>query len=218
MPKLKVSALERNRRKIEAAALKVFIRQGYHGTAMRDIAREARVSMGNIYNYFKTKEELYVSIIRHFEERMTELQRTAVWPHVGRVDAAGLAELAKAVKQVVYGNPDYWRLMYIDVVEFGNRHFAHSFRGLARILEQRVGGPLRDRMKDGVRQEIDPALAAAHIYLQFFSYFLVEKLFGGKQHLGLPDDLAVPQVIRMLTEGLWSDESAYRGKTGSVAT
>lgn len=216
MPKLKDADLDRNRRKIEAAALRVFIRQGYHGTTMRDIAREARVSMGNIYNYFKTKQELYVSIIRHFEQRMTELQRTTVWPLVGRMDAAGLRELAKAVKQVVYGNPDYWRLMYIDVVEFGNRHFAHSFRGLAKILQQRMAEPLQDRMRGDVREGIDPALAAASIYLQLFSYFLVEKLFGGKQHLGLSDELAVPQVIRMLTEGLWPDESAYRGRKRSV--
>jgi hypothetical protein len=32
--------------------------------------------------------------------------------------------------------------------------------------------------------------------MQFFNYFLVEKLFGGNSHLGLSDD----QVIRKLAE------------------
>jgi AcrR family transcriptional regulator len=217
MPKLKAPDMERNRLHIEAAALRVFIRQGYHGTTIRDIAREADVSMGNIYNYYRTKEELYVSIIRAYARRMVEIQEATVWPHVGRMDSEGLARLAEAVRQVVYKNPDYWRLMYIDVVEFGNRHFAHSFRRLSKTLQKSIGQPLAERTGNNVRDGIDPALATSAIYLQFFSYFLVEKLFGGKQHLGLPDSPAMAQLIRIFTEGLWPDESRNRKKGRGVS-
>jgi hypothetical protein len=31
----------------------------------------------------------------------------------------------------------------------------------------------------------------------------VEKLFGGKQHLGMSDDRAVEQLIKIATEGFW---------------
>ena len=51
MPKLKGEAMERNQIRIEDAALRIFTRQGYHGTSVREIADEAGISLGNIYNY-----------------------------------------------------------------------------------------------------------------------------------------------------------------------
>lgn len=47
-------------RKIEItyAAVACFIEQGYHQTGVRDIARQAGVSLGNLYNHFKGKEDI----------------------------------------------------------------------------------------------------------------------------------------------------------------
>jgi hypothetical protein len=53
-----------------------------------------------------------------------------------------------------------------------------------------------------LRAGIDPALAYAAIYLQFFTYFLVEKLFGGKQHLGQPEGAAIEQLIQIFSTGI----------------
>jgi AcrR family transcriptional regulator len=204
MPKLQDQDVDRNRLKIEQAALRLFIRQGFHGTSVRDIAGAARVSVGNIYNYYRTKEELYLRLVRRYEARMTELQRSTLTPYLGRLDPASLQRLAAAVRDIVYRHPDYWRLMYIDVTEFGNRHFAHTFRDLAGNLEKLAGGYPCLRRK-GHRNGVNPWLAFTAIYLQFFTYFLVEKLFGGKQHLGMPDHRAMDQLIRIFTQGVGSE-------------
>lgn len=47
-------------RKLEItdAAVACFLRQGYHQTGVRDIARQAGVSLGNLYNHFKGKEAI----------------------------------------------------------------------------------------------------------------------------------------------------------------
>lgn len=47
-----------NRTKILNAALKLFITQGFDGTSTGKIAKEAEVSNGTLFYYFKTKEEL----------------------------------------------------------------------------------------------------------------------------------------------------------------
>ena len=39
-------------------ALRLFFRKGYDATAIRDIAKEAGVSLGLLYNYFESKEAL----------------------------------------------------------------------------------------------------------------------------------------------------------------
>ncbi len=200
MPKLHDHDVERNQIHIEDAALRVFTRQGFHGTTVRDIAKEAGVSLGNLYNYYKTKEEIYTSLVRRYGERMREIQQKTLKPLLGRFDEDGLRQLANAVRDIVYRHPDYWRLMYIDVTEFGNKHFAHSFRQLSKNLEQLAGGYPKEA--DGVRPGVDRPLAYAAVYLQFFTYFLVEKLFGGKQHLGLPEEQTIEQLIGIIKFGV----------------
>jgi AcrR family transcriptional regulator len=205
MPRLNQKEIERNKAKIEKAALRMFIRQGYHGTSIRQIAGVSKVSLGNIYNYYPNKEDLFQHIVERYEAKMEPLRAAALGSLDEVFTLQGLERLAEAIQRIVYGNPDYWRLMYIDVVEFGNRHFAHSFRKLASTLEQRFGDRLRLATQSGQWSGVDPAFAFTAIYLQFFTYFLVEKLFGGRQHLGVSDPLAVQQLIRMMTHGIWRE-------------
>ncbi|UQX87677.1 TetR family transcriptional regulator [Jatrophihabitans telluris] len=49
---------EATRQRIVAAAMSLFIEQGYQATTMRAIAAEAEVSLGNAYYYFASKQHL----------------------------------------------------------------------------------------------------------------------------------------------------------------
>jgi TetR/AcrR family fatty acid metabolism transcriptional regulator len=49
------------------AAIRVFARNGYYNSRVSDIAREAGIASGTIYLYFKTKDEILVTL---FRERM----------------------------------------------------------------------------------------------------------------------------------------------------
>ena len=51
-----------NKNKIVSAATQCFIRKGFHATSMRDIAKAAGVSLGNIYNHFDRKTDLVLAI------------------------------------------------------------------------------------------------------------------------------------------------------------
>lgn len=57
------------RRDILEAAARVFIEKGFHGAVMADIAGEAGVATGTLYNFFPSKEELYFTLI---EEKADE--------------------------------------------------------------------------------------------------------------------------------------------------
>ena len=50
------------RQQILEAAITCFIQQGYHQTGMRDVATQAGVSLGNVYNHFVGKEEILTTI------------------------------------------------------------------------------------------------------------------------------------------------------------
>lgn len=206
MPKLPREARERNRHAIEAAALGRFTRQGFHGTTMRDIANAARVSIGNIYNYYHTKLDLFESLVRRYQERFDSARENIfaqIQDPFGRRD---LHRLALLVRRVVYENPDYWRLMYIDVVEFENRHFARTFDNLAGRFARRFPRAFRRAARDPQWTGVDPALAFTAIYLQLFTHFLVEKLFHGRQHLGRDQGAAMSQLVELFTRGLWQPD------------
>ena len=64
----------RRRRQIMIAAKRVFSIKGFTKTTMEDIAREAELSPGTLYLYFKNKDELYASlsveILEHLHDQL----------------------------------------------------------------------------------------------------------------------------------------------------
>lgn len=57
-------AYDERKQNIMSAALKVFSRRGIIGAKMSMIAKEAKVSQGLFYHYFKSKEELFASLVQ----------------------------------------------------------------------------------------------------------------------------------------------------------
>src|SRR5262245_28290706 len=51
------------RAKLLAAARRLFAKRGYAATTMRDVATGARSSIGNLYFYFGTKEDLLRALL-----------------------------------------------------------------------------------------------------------------------------------------------------------
>lgn len=51
------------RRRIQEAARGVFAEKGYAKTSIEQVARAANLSVGAIYLYFKSKEDLYISLL-----------------------------------------------------------------------------------------------------------------------------------------------------------
>ena len=55
--------------KIISAALDVFKQKGFHRASMEEIAKQAEVSKGLAYNYFRSKEHLLAAVMeRRFNE------------------------------------------------------------------------------------------------------------------------------------------------------
>ncbi len=55
--------IARRREQILAAASRIFARQGYHRTTVRQVAREAGIADGTIYLYFRSKQELLLALL-----------------------------------------------------------------------------------------------------------------------------------------------------------
>lgn len=77
----KAQERQARRRRIQESARTVFTERGYAGASIELIARAAQLSVGAIYLYFRSKEDLYVSLIEDtltvFDVEMAQLREQA---------------------------------------------------------------------------------------------------------------------------------------------
>jgi AcrR family transcriptional regulator len=80
-----------HREEILSAAQKVFAVKGFFPTTMSDIARQAEFGTGTLYKYFKSKEDLYFTLIDEKVEEINCLvkaklfQKTSVMKRIEKV-------------------------------------------------------------------------------------------------------------------------------------
>ena len=217
MPKLSEEAIRGKKETIEDAARKLFIKQGFHATSMRDVSKYAEVSLGNLYNYYPTKEAIFESIINQYQDVVDEKLRNIFLDIDEPLEPSNLKRLGVMLGELVNENSDYWLLMYIDVLEFQNRHFRRMFQGLTDkfrvvFLEKFEQAQERGDLRTGV----DAAVVFTAAYMQFFNYFLVEKLFGGDSHLGITDEQALNCLTKIFAYGVLSEEKLASFKKTAI--
>jgi AcrR family transcriptional regulator len=62
-PKISEEAKEERKQLLLHAALECFAKNGYYATSVDDIVAFANLSKGSFYNYFSSKEELFISLL-----------------------------------------------------------------------------------------------------------------------------------------------------------
>lgn len=89
---------EEIRKSILDAAVDAFYARGYRKASMRDIAHGAGITPGNIYSYFKSKDELFRHVLRDAMQRLDTFISEVFSEEVPREDfmeslADGICEL-----------------------------------------------------------------------------------------------------------------------------
>ncbi len=107
---------ERTRQAILDAAEQLFLEQGYHATSMRQIASQAGIAVGGVYNHFAGKEAIFVALLEQHQPYTDILTGLAGLPDA---DLATLIEsAARLVTQGLMDDPVFIRLVLIDIQEF----------------------------------------------------------------------------------------------------
>ncbi len=70
MPKIDESKRKINKDSILKCAEKLFYQVGYNRTSVNDIIKEASISKGRFYTYFKSKEDLFFTLIHKVDKEI----------------------------------------------------------------------------------------------------------------------------------------------------
>ncbi|MDP9069666.1 MAG: TetR/AcrR family transcriptional regulator [Actinomycetota bacterium] len=199
----------RDRREdILQTSLHLFAEKGFHGTSMRDIAREAEITEGLIYHYFESKRDLFRAIIDEYS--FLPLLRTL--PELAeQLDLrALLIVLARGFFDVLKQNTELARLLLQEVQVFPEEKEAffadavnESIQELARILE--------DRMNDRVRAQVDPTVSARIFFNSLLAFFVEQEILGGKHMLPADEGSYIEHLVDMFVKRLGPGRSKPAG-------
>ena len=106
MPNSATKATDKRKRLVESAN-SLFYEQGVHPTTLAEVAVRAEVPLGNVYYYFKTKEELIAAVV---DSRTVEARETLASFNQKRTPQARLKALAHSWVEIAetvtrYGCP-----------------------------------------------------------------------------------------------------------------
>ncbi|MCO5165584.1 MAG: TetR/AcrR family transcriptional regulator [Planctomycetes bacterium] len=196
-------ATARTREKIHEAAVALFTTQGFHGTGMREIAQRAGVSLGNIYNHHRTKDELFAALLQEYEARYTAPDTPLAKALQSFATLDDLEALGEASRAMVHRFADYIRLIYVDVVELQGEHIRRLFGGMRRRYEEALGPRLEAlRAKGALAEGVDPIAGLMTATISYFYLFNIEHIFGVRRLYGGSDKEAIGQIARLLRDGM----------------
>jgi TetR/AcrR family transcriptional regulator, cholesterol catabolism regulator len=107
--------VKEKRRQIIDVTVKLFIKHGYHKTTTRMIAKAAKFSMGSLYEYVGSKEDLLYMVCKTIHEEVREVVENALT----RQDT-GKERLARVIRHYFYvcdNMADHILMMY-QVTQF----------------------------------------------------------------------------------------------------
>ena len=148
--------------RILSAAERVFAKRGFFAARVSEIAKDAGVADGTIYLYFKSKDDLLISL---FESRMEQVN-TALRVAIGNVPAARpidqLRAFIHAYLKLVHDEPSAAEVLTIELrqsskfmKEYENPQFADFLRTLGGII---AAGQQKGQLDDAI-----PAHVAARM-------------------------------------------------------
>jgi AcrR family transcriptional regulator len=149
---------------IEAAA-KVFANRGYSGTLMADIAAEAGIGKGTIYEYFPSKEDLFFAVFEWFVQ-ITKAEAKVSISALG----GSASERLMALNDALLRSWLEMLEMYSLVMEFWSasasssmrQRFKGAFKEGYRDFRRIVSALIRDGTETGEFQpEVDAESVAA---------------------------------------------------------
>ncbi len=204
---------EDRRNQILATATELFARQGFEGTTTRQIAERARVNEAIIFRHFPSKEELYWAVIEH----QCQLSH-------GRADIEARLQSGTDDHETFVGIADDFlrrreqddrlgRLLLFTALE--NHGLSHRFfqTHIAQLYE-RIGEYIRERIDAGAFRATDPVLAARAFLGMLVYHFMIQELFGARNHLKKTRREVAEELVDIWLHGMISRDEHAAGSNG----
>jgi AcrR family transcriptional regulator len=157
---------------IVAAAGRLFTSKGYEATAMEDIAIEAGLAVGTVYNYFPSKSELLLAIVRD-DTREVAASVEAIAKDLPAEPADALAAICGAYLELLPRHDRaLWREMLRAALASPNTLAQGLFASDAALVAQLVTVLGEFQSRGIIESRFEPGRAAVALYSLFITWFM----------------------------------------------
>jgi AcrR family transcriptional regulator len=176
MPARRRLTPEQRETQILEAALAVFSRRGYDKATVPDIAREAGIAVGTIYNYFPSKREVLVAItekyiIAPFKEVANNPPKTGEFGFIFSLIEERLNFGMEGVEKFI---PLFVEILHDPELR---RDYADKvIRPVMNMMEKLV----ESRIKAGAFRDVDPSVITRAIGGMVIGFMLLYRMEGEK--------------------------------------
>ena len=208
MPKISASArralTEERRKQILDAATKVFAAKGFDRATIADIAHAAGVAEGSIYNYFKNKSDLLVSIPR----QMTQPPVESV---LGQMRAASAAPIppelmlpivAKNMAAVFRQNGHIFRILISALPTMSQSAREQYLNRVIFYVWDILEAYFRELIEKGIlRRELNPAILTRAFVGMLIPFLLLNQLLSVKNSVEFDYDQVISEIVTVFLRG-----------------
>lgn len=192
---------EERRRQILLAAVQVFGRSGFYEAKIEDVAQAAGLGKGTIYEYFRSKAELFQAMLNYVGERhLEELRSSAQGCRSAREK---LAALAKAHLDLLLEHRDLARLIFYGHAALGETVHAWMLQQEEGLLEL-LAGVFREGVAGKEFRDLGEQFVA-RAFLGALGSLGAGLIFRSKPAEGVPDTAALAgRLADLFLNGLLS--------------
>jgi len=186
----------KNLTRIMEATLKLSNRKGFHAMSLRDLSKEVGMTMGGLYLYFKTKDELIDLIqnqaIRQMKRMLTDISSKSLEPR------EALGEFIRYYLYCSEANRQWFYFLYMET-----RYFSPAQKKKAVDLELFVENIFTDILERGRREGVfrfeDNGIIETIINALLMEWFLKRHKFFDKN---VSVDAYAAQVIESIERAI----------------
>ena len=181
MPKISEEKRQARRDQILAASWRCFSRRGIHSTSMEDIIREANLSSGAVYLYFKSKEELCLAAFSSAFQEMRLLLVPILTREVPYPPSVLVREIAKVITFHAHRNQLNFGVAFL--MGWGEAPFNPKVKELVgggqMMYREALTAIVHKWQKRGdIRPEAKPANVAKAMLSFFLGYIVQSAMIG----------------------------------------
>ena len=155
------------------AAERLFARQGFPATTIKQIGKEAAVNPALLYYYYDSKETLYRAMLQRILAHLLAHGTSAIErasSHADRIRA-----FVRAQAKLLSEHPHFPQLLVRELVDHKAAHAEEAITTSAAGAFKRLCDVIESGQKDGVfRKALDPRFAAISIIAQI-AYFAIAR-------------------------------------------
>lgn len=172
------------RQAIVDASFRLFSSKGFTASSMREIAAEAGITAGSIYNHFADKEQIFTAVIVAYHPV------ARVFPVLSQVEGQTVEELvhdaARRIMAEIDRYPGIFNLLVVEMVELEGRHIPELVEAMLPHVQHFVGRIY----SSGTRlRPVDPIEFFRAFIGVMLGYGLTRRTFQGA---GMSDAAEVP--------------------------